>query len=280
MPLEFSSTLDGAALQLRVTPNQVQKSVLLEEHPHRHSFVEFHYIFSGEERVLFPKEKKALLLKSGQMILIPPDTFHCAETEQKDAVCRLCFHFHLPEKEGNTPLHRLVSKIREPARLESPLISASLERCRALLAEERSPLRDTREGVILLDVILDVLGRFETEKEGISYRDNTKLRQRWLIEEYIGTRYHAADGLKGLANKLYLSQRQTRKLVRQFFGEDYKALIIRQRMEMAQILLESNESSLEEIGESVGYRSYSGFHLAFVRSFGLSPGEYRRQKKK
>ncbi|MBR7165454.1 MAG: helix-turn-helix transcriptional regulator [Clostridia bacterium] len=160
--------------------------------------------------------------------------------------------------------------------LEGPFLTASLERCRRILEDKPTPLSRTREGVILLDVILDIFSRFCETKEAEKRKDQTKLRQRWLIEEHIGTRYHAPDGLAGLAKKLFLSQRQTRKLVRQFFGEDYKTLIIRQRMEMAQILLEERENTLEEVAESVGYRSYSGFHLAFVRTFGQSPGEYRR----
>ena len=139
-------------------------------------------------------------------------------------------------------------------------------------------MAQTREGVILLDVVLDVLRRLSAGKSVPLAQNQTKQRQKWLIEEHIFTRYHAPEGLEGLAQKLYLSPRQTRKLVKSFYGEDYKTLIIRQRMEMAQMFLESQKLSLEEVAELVGYRSYSGFHLAFVRQFGVTPGQYREQK--
>jgi AraC-like DNA-binding protein len=227
--------------------------------------------------VLFPKEKKCFDVKKGQMILIPQGAFHHAQTDEGQAVCRLCFHFSLGEGRENTLWHRLVSGAAEPKIVESETLNLAMERCEGLLREEDGVLRNSREGVLLLDVILSVLGSDGAEKNSVRSKEQTRSRQKWLIEEYVGTRYHAADGLEGLAKKLYLSQRQTRKLVRRFFGEDFKALMVRQRMDVARIFLESEDLSLEEIAESVGYRSYSGFHLAFVRSFGRTPGEYRKR---
>lgn len=64
--------------------------------------------------------------------------------------------------------------------------------------------------------------------------------------------------------------------MRRFFGEDYKHLIIRRRMELAEIFLQDPEKSLEEISWLVGYRSYSGFQMCFKRYFGITPQEKRR----
>jgi len=83
------------------------------------------------------------------------------------------------------------------------------------------------------------------------------------------------EGLAGLAAQLYLSERQTRNLVKKYYGQDYKTLIIKQRMEFADMLLEDETRSLEEIAEEVGYRSYSGFYQAYTKYFGISPSEKR-----
>jgi AraC-like DNA-binding protein len=186
-----------------------------------------------------------------------------------------------PEEEKENPVLPIFLSAREPLILCDPMIENAMERLRKILENDSDPMGDTREGVILLDVILSIFGRLSAKgKKPPKKQSQTKLRQKWLIEEHIFTRYHDPDGLDGLASKLYLSQRQTRKLVKHFYGEDYKTLIVRQRMEMAQLFLESPTLSLEEVAEKVGYRSYSGFHLAFVRSFGITPGEYRKQKQK
>ena len=83
--------------------------------------------------------------------------------------------------------------------------------------------------------------------------------------------------MEGLAKTLFLSERQTRKLVKKFMGEDYKNIIIRRRMELAEIYLANPDKSLEEIAWQVGYSSYSGFQLCFKRYFGVTPSERRRE---
>ena len=103
-------------------------------------------------------------------------------------------------------------------------------------------------------------------------------RQRWIIEEYIEHHFADDSGLEGLAAELYLSTRQARRLVRKFLGEDYKTIIIRRRMELAEIYLQDADKALEEIAWLVGYRSYSGFQLCFKRHFGKTPSQFRKEK--
>lgn len=279
MPFVFTATIDGVNLHVSVTPNVVQHSTLLDERPHKHSFVEFHYIFGGKETLFFPKEDQRVNLTPGQIAMIPRGLYHCAETEEDASVSRLCFNFSAdPEAVSGNPILSVFQRGGQALILKDPAVSAAMDRWRSILEDDKDPMAQTREGVILLDVVLDVFRRLSEGRSVPLGQNQTKQRQKWLIEEHIFTRYHAPEGLEGLAQKLYLSPRQTRKLVKSFYGEDYKTLIIRQRMEMAQIFLESKKLSLEEVAEKIGYRSYSGFHLAFVRQFGITPGQYREQK--
>ena len=279
MPYEFTAAIEGANLNISVTPNQIQHSTLIDERPHKHTFVEFHYIFGGKETLYFPKEDNRVTLTGGMIAMIPRGLYHCAETEEASFVSRLCFNFSMdPEKLSGNPIYSVFQSAAQPLILRDHAVSAAMERWRSILEDEKDPMAQTRQGVILLDVILDIFRRLAEGKSVPLRQDQTKQRQKWLIEEYIFTRYHDPEGLEGLAKKLFLSLRQTRKLVKSFYGEDYKTLIIRQRMEMAQIFLASQKWSLEEVAEKVGYRSYSGFHLAFVRQFGITPGAFREQK--
>lgn len=66
-------------------------------------------------------------------------------------------------------------------------------------------------------------------------------------------------------------------MVKRFFGEDYKTIIIRRRMELAEIYLHDPCKRLDEIAYEVGYRSYSGFELCFKRYFGIPPAKKRVQ---
>lgn len=279
MPFVFTAAIDDVNLHVSVTPNAVQHSTLIDERPHKHSFVEFHYIFGGKETLFFPQEDRRVSLTAGQIAMIPRGLYHCAETEEDASVSRLCFNFSMDaENISNSPVLSVFQRSGQALILKDAVISAAMERWRSILEDDKDPMAQTREGVVLLDVVLDVFRRLSEGKSVPLRQDQTKQRQKWLIEEHIFTRYHAPEGLEGLAQKLFLSPRQTRKLVKSFYGEDYKTLIIRQRMEMAQIFLKSQKWSLEEVAEKVGYRSYSGFHLAFVRQFNMTPGEFRGQK--
>lgn len=279
MPFVFTAAIDGAELHVSVTPNEIQHSALIDERPHKHSFVEFHYVYGGNETLFFPKEDKRVSLTGGMIAMIPRGLYHCAETEEESFVSRVCFNFSMDtEGASGNPILPVFQSTGQALILKDAAISAAMDRWRSILEDDKDPMGQTREGVALLDVVLDIFRRLSEGKSVPLRQNQTKQRQKWLIEEHIFTRYHAPEGLEGLAQKLYLSPRQTRKLVKSFYGEDYKTLIIRQRMEMAQIFLESQQLSLEEVAEKIGYRSYSGFHLAFVRQFGITPGQYREGK--
>ncbi len=278
MPYGFMATIEDLQLHIQALPNLIIKGEFLNERPHRHTFTEFHFVFDGEEEIHFPQRAEKISLNTDQMVMIPPAAYHYTQTGKGKPVTRLCFSFSIDaEKAPRSPLYQAFCKIQAPVVFDNAWFAEQMRRCRQLLEDADGPIDQMREGALLLDVIMEALHILYGESDASGQMNRNKLRQKWIIEEHIWTAYHVSDGLCALAKKLYLSQRQTRKLVQQFYGEDYKTLIVRQRMESAKLMLQSGDVSLEQIAEAVGYRSYSGFHLAFVRSFGITPGEYRKQ---
>jgi len=274
----FSCTVDGTGAYVRIPPDYIREKRLTDERPHMHTFLEFHYVYEGEELLFLPKDERRLSVPAGSIVMIPQGIYHCGETRGENSVRVFCFDFRVdPESGAGSALFESYRSVREARVFRDPFNTAAMDRFARILGEAESPMRENRIGTLLLGVIMDLLGRRPGDARAEKRQNNTKFRQKWLIEEYIITQYFAPEGLAGLAEKLYLSERQTRKLVRSFYGEDYKTLIVRQRMEIAQLYLESRTLSLEKIAEKIGYRSYSGFHLAFVRTFGITPGQYRAE---
>ena len=88
----------------------------------------------------------------------------------------------------------------------------------------------------------------------------------------------AADCLvRELMEELHLSRRQIDRTVRACMGESLNSLLIRQRMNAAQVLLRYTERPITVIAEEVGYTSYVGFYSAFKKHIGISPDAYRQQ---
>lgn len=276
MEFIFTTTVDNAICHIRSYQTGIDPAEVVSQRPHKHFYMEFHCVFSGEEIVTLPDSKQSILLKPGSILLLPRGIYHGATTSEK-TVERLCFNLSIENAATeNSELAKICRQITSPSLTEDDQVYAYLLQCRQLRKAPTSSLSHTRQGILLLNAILSMLDilspTFEHQHEEA---DN---RQRWIIEEYIEHHFADDSGLEGLAAELYLSTRQARRLVQKFLGEDYKTIIIRRRMELAEIYLQDADKALEEIAWLVGYRSYSGFQLCFKRHFGKTPSQFRKEK--
>jgi len=276
MEYVFSAVIDGTQCHIRSYHSDVQRQEVVADRPHKHYFMEFHCVFEGEETISLPLEEREIRLTAGQILLMPRESYHGVNTDN-GTVSRLCFNFSC-EAEEETPLLALYRKIREVMIFEDPEAIGFASQCRELRLKDPEPFHEQRQGLLLLSVVLRLFGNLSGARVLPVRRDSHALRQKWIIEEYIERHFTESTGLSGLAEALFLSQRQTRKLVRQFLGEDYKSVIIRRRMELAEIYLRDPEKSLEDIAWLVGYHSYSGFQLCFKKYFGMTPSEKREKE--
>lgn len=276
MEFIFSATVENTLCHIRSYQNTIDPAETVSQRPHKHFYIEFHSVFSGEEIVTLPDSKQTLHLRPGSVLMLPRGVYHGATTNGKTTE-RLCFNFSIDNVTGDdSELASICRRITAPALIEDAQIYNYLQQCRQLRKLPASSLSHTRQGMLLLNVALSVFDMLSPELDD-RHEEKCK-RQKWIIEEYI--EHHFADdcGIEGLAGELYLSTRQTRKLVHKFLGEDYKSIVIRRRMELAEIYLRDGEKSLEEIAWQVGYRSYSGFQLCFKRHFGKTPSQFREKE--
>ena len=134
MPYHFSALADGSELHIRATSNRVYRSELIDERPHKHYFVEFHYVYEGEETLFFPVGEKRVPVTAGEIAMIPKGLYHCAETSGHKTVTRLCFDFEMePEENRNDPLFQAYQSLASPLVFRDPFITGALERCREII---------------------------------------------------------------------------------------------------------------------------------------------------
>ena len=277
MEFEFSAVLDEADCHVRVYRNAHHLNETVDQSPHKHYFMEFHCVFRGEETVYLPQENRSITLRPGQILLLPGGCYHGAKT-QTGTVERMCFNFSA-ESVGNreSDLFSRFKKAKNVMIFENAEAYALMCQCRGLRLHEGESMLQQRLGLLLLCVVTQLLAEMSGAQSVPVRREDQALRQKWAIEQYIEQHFADPVGLEGLAGELNLSQRQTRKLVRRFMGEDYKTIVIRRRMELAEIYLRNREKSLDEIAWQVGYSSYSGFQLSFKKHYGVTPSERRKQ---
>lgn len=277
MEFKFSTVLDNTNCYIRAYERRSVVEKKRVDRPHKHYFMEFHWICSGEQTVVFQDLQRQVVLRPGQILLVPQETYHNVVAAE-GTVERICFNFSVEALEkGKSPIVELYKSVTEPMVFVDKVAAGFLEQCWALLLEPDAPLLENRQGVLLLSAVLQLFGRLPKAKAIAAGAATNAQRQRWIIEEYVEGYFNLPNGMAGLAKALHLSEKQSRKLVRKFLGEDFKSVIVRRRMELAMIYLANPEKSLEEIAWQVGYRSYSGFQLCFKRYFGVSPSEKRRE---
>lgn len=275
MRFEFSTVVDGTHCHIRASENRLIPGKKVDDRPHKHYFMEFHWICAGTETVYLPQENRHIRLQPGQILLLPGGVYHGITTGD-GTVDRLCFNFSAePGEKTDSPILELFRSMDKVQIFEDPIANDLIYQSSCL--DPDTALGEMQQGMLFLNVALRLLSSTDRARALPDKRQTHSQKQKWVIEEYIERHYTDSDGIEGLAQALYLSQRQTRKLVQRFLGEDYKSIIIRRRMELAEIYLHDPEKSLEEIAWQVGYRSYSGFQLCFKRFYGITPSDRRHQ---
>lgn len=277
MKFEFSTLMENVNCHIRAFGSDVVPQEKVNQRPHKHYFIEFHYVYAGEVTVILPREGRSICLQPGQILVLPKDSYHGVTTRDK-TVERMCFNFSAESGNSkNSPFLRMYHSIDRALVFEDEEIRQLLRQCRQLQKNGNGLFTEAQQGLLLLSVVLRIFARISENGVLRIPEEDPALRQRWIIEDHIEQHFADNTGLEGLSKSLFLSQRQTRKLVRKFLGEDYKSIIVRRRMELAEIYLANPEKSLEEIAWQVGYHSYSGFQLCFKRYFGVTPSEKRRE---
>lgn len=104
-----------------------------------------------------------------------------------------------------------------------------------------------------------------------SYKEQLKRR----IQNYIKTSYRTAT-LSEASKMLGVSDSHLCRFIKENFGVTFKTLLCDKRFEVAKTLLTTTKLSIAEIIINVGYENSSYFHKEFLKRFGTTPMNYRK----
>lgn len=100
-----------------------------------------------------------------------------------------------------------------------------------------------------------------------------------LIDAYFEQHFADPAGENDLANWLHLSRRQLVRILKDTYGMSFRQKLIHTRMDYAAWLLRTTDMKISQISSAVGYSSEAAFFQVFGKHFGLTPRNYRLQKK-
>lgn len=97
------------------------------------------------------------------------------------------------------------------------------------------------------------------------------------IEKAISGCINEKITLSDVAAALYLSEKQTSRIIIKNYGKPLSAVIADRRLTAAALLLKNTDKSVSQIAFETGFNTECRFFDLFKRKYGLTPLSYRKQ---
>lgn len=263
----------------------IEKSI--RTYAHVHFYHEVHYIYNGSMQIRDIDNGKTIDVSAGQFCLVPSNIYH--ETSSPTHMRRAVFFFSAkhnpnisqPSSANYSRINHILSYQKNIRVYSDPVISSAMENYHSLCNMQDASLNISK-GLALLSAVFRAFDLEQTNPSlSINSNEtdsNTLLshNRRQLIEQTIESSYNQPNCFEQICQVLSLSERQTLNIVRELYGTDLKTLIIRHRINTADALIKTTNMPLSQIAYEVGYNSYSGFYMAYMRIMGAKPEETRR----
>lgn len=288
--LNFFNTLNNNYHIHKITESKVSQS------PHYHDYYQISYVSCG--KVLHCQENKEVHLKQGDAFIIPPNFMHSVHFLSPDSeIYSLSFNqdlFNINFSCYNIykflialdPLSTGEKKVNIRLKINLNLVQQtnikSLLDC-ILLESTTNNSQYFNPIEIFIPAVLCILfeayfsdphNRIRLE-EIESYSDSIKHCIKYIDDNFMHTII-----LQDLTRKFAMSKSTFTLLFSKFTGVSFKYYLNNKRIIQAQTLAQLDDSlSFKEISELVGYDNYSTFYRNFIKFLGITPTEFKIQKK-
>ncbi len=238
--------------------------------PHSHYFTEIFYVTGGSGYMKIENEK--IPLAANSIVLIGAQVQHTEYSNTKDPL-----DYYVIGVEG--------LKINSTHPSEYSLVQASsntsaIHQCFENIMKEMDRKKEGYEEVCqyYLAILILLLWRKDNASYALVDTHNSS-RECHKAKQYIENNYHekiTLDSLSQICNltKYYLSHKFT-----ELYGISPMAYVTEVRIGVAKDLLKTTSYSIEEISEATGFSSGSYFSQVFQKVRGISPQQYRKEKK-
>ncbi len=243
------------------------KSISKKEH--HHTFFEIHIIQSGSQS--YKTAEKKYEIKSGNMILIPPNLKHLTSEFMPDTK-KISINFNISDDSSFAAFLQGINDCviaRIPKRIDDN-IKYILEESKNQLIFSNSLIQNRVIEIIIL--ILRICGF----KEEILSNENQGEDARLLMaKQYIKDNIELNPKLSDVASYCYLGTKQLTRLFKTFENTTPALYIQTKKFQHIEKLLVETDLSLKEISEKMNFSSEYHFNSFFKKIAGTPPGEYR-----
>lgn len=247
---------------------------------HTHFYAEVFACGKGE--VTIRTVRGDFKLSSGQIAIIPSGVLHCKlECNDKSdvqwitagVVCSSC------KSSGEAQLY---SKICDIFLNDSTSVFKTNDDFYSIMVKavgnsvRSATLSDVVRFASELCCVLAESKKLNEEGSGNRRAAKQDLDRLLKLDVLLNARYMYNISNRYLADELFLSERQLSRFVNRYYGIPLHTLINNKRIEAAAAMLTDTNRSVEQIASDVGFSSKSGFYREFVKLYGKTPLQFRK----
>ncbi len=275
---------------LTVTVHQLHKVIPnpdWEVPEHSQPDIELHIIPYGKGMIRV--EDTAFEVKSGEWYVTGPGVPHWQKADRDNPMGEYCLAFDLSIREDGVEDERLRAEAEELAavfRQAYPFALKDVYRMKELFedifkeAEHREPGYLLRVQTLIAELLLGVYRSLVRHKDGIYKYASTDKDERSerlaLITEFVRRRYMDDITVHDLARELFLSEKQTNRILKREFNQTFKDYLSYHRFMAAKQLVLETGLTTEEIAYKCGLSSADLLYKVFSKFNCPAPTKLRK----
>ena len=242
---------------------------------HSNTCYELHIILEGDCNLAF--DAGVHPMSAGQAVMIAPNVFH-APSHVSEAFCRFSLSFSVDGE-----LQSVMDRVNGDGYRFFEPDKRVLSLCREILQEldmdgflkrELTSALFSELMIRCLRTVHDPKDKNPTEEKSLTQEDEIE-----RIDNFFALYPPERQTRQELAEYLHCSQRQLIRKMQALYGVSFRENLIASRMDLARYLLRSTDVSVNEISTKVGYADNAAFFRAFRQHTGMTPAQYRKEKR-
>lgn len=136
----------------------------------------------------------------------------------------------------------------------------------------------TQVETLLQQCVVKIIRNYENKKESkVHFGPSNLVDSKYIIVEECFLYEYQTITLQFLATKLGLSNRQTERFLKEYYGKTFLQKKAEAKMSVAAVMLADNSKSITDISNQLGYSSVEHFSHAFKKYYHMTAREYRKR---
>lgn len=238
---------------------------------HTHSYYELFFCDDRSVKITLVSDENTF---TSGVVIVPPSFRHYATVE------RGTYRFFVKtEEKGDNPFARAAESNEIVFARVNKDVFFYLEKIRDCL---KKGARDEQKITALVKLVLlevaDGLDAARTRTEAARIKPDAEYS--FKIEKIISGCLQSKITLGDAADRLYLSKKQTSRIIMKNYGMPLCKVIADRRLTVAALMLKNTGKSVSEIAEETGFNTECRFFSLFRQKYGVTPLVYRKTESK